>query len=823
MEQPRVESLSRPVTRRDERGAEDFLLRTARALSGARCDNIYDDLVISLTELLDCDIGLVGLYLEIDGVPSIRSLSCYANGQLMPFSTYPLHGTPCETVVGQEFRIFPRDVAYSFPEINDIDTRISGYAAYPLFDSQHRTLGILVVMKYGEIERVERVESLLRIYAERAALEVERGAAVAALHASEEQYRAIFTASVDGLVLFRPDGEVVDVNPAIERLYLYGRDELLGHNIHEYLAQAHLAESRRFVDDVLEHGSAHAEHRACRKDGSVFHAHSSGIRMDYRGAPHILGIVRDISEARARALALRASEDRLRATVRASLDCIIALDEAGRILDFNPAAEQCFGYRGAEVLGREFSALAFPPRARGAVDDEIARLAAGHESLAGARRMECTAQRADGDEFPVELVLAMTGDERRRIFVAYLRDITDRRAAADQRLLLEGQLRQAQKMEAIGQLTGGIAHDFNNILTSVMGYVHLAAERVQELDDERLHRYLARAQRSGERARDLIAQMLTFSRGQQGEPRRLRLQSVIEEGMALLDSTMPASIRIERRFARDLPAVVIDPLHVEQILVNLCINARDAMQGSGALSVELHATPSAPQLCASCRQLAQGNFVELVVGDSGAGIEAALIDRIFEPFFSTKDVGKGSGMGLATVHGIVHEYGGHIVVESVLGFGTRFRILLPGDTSLPEHALAARGSAAVHARRPLAGKVLIVDDNFVVGEFLEELLTNWGLTVSAFGNGLGAFHEFARDPQAWQLVIVDQTMPHMTGTALAERLLKLRPDLPVVLYTGYSEGLSEAALKASGIRALVRKPLEVGAFRALLEDILPGA
>jgi len=804
----------------DEHGAEDFLLRTARALSSARCESMYDDLTIAVTELLDCDIGLLGLYLEVDGVPSIRTLSCYANGRLQAFGTYALHGTPCETVVGQEFRIFPRDVAFSFPDIDDLDKRISGYAAYPLFDRAHRTLGILVVMKYSEIRAAGRVESLLRLFAERAAVEIERQAVAAALRASEEQYRAIFNASVDGLALFRPDGVVVDVNPAIERLYLYHRDELLGHNIYEYLAQAHLPESVAFVAEVMRQGFAHSEHRARRKDGTLFHAHSSGIRMDYRGAPHILGIIRDVSESRRRAHALKVSEDRLRATVQASLDCIISLDEQGLVLDFNPAAEVCFGYRREQVLGGAFSELAFPPQCRAQIKGELDRYLASGQGPHPAQRIEILAMRADSREFPAELVLAMAGSERSRIFVAYLRDITDRLVAEEQRLLLEGQLRQAQKMEAIGQLTGGIAHDFNNILTSVMGYVHLAAERVSELDDERLHRYLARAQRSGERARDLIAQMLTFSRGQQGEPRRLRLQPVIEEGMALLDSTMPASIRIERRFARELPAVVIDPLHVEQILVNLCINARDAMGGSGELSIELRHARQHNLVCASCRQAASGEFVELVVGDSGTGIHAELVDRIFEPFFSTKDVSKGSGMGLATVHGIVHEYGGHIVVESVVGRGTRFRILLPADNSGLAHAALMDAGVVLNPAGALSGRVLIVDDNFVVGEFLEELLTSWGLEVTSFGNGLGAYHEFVRDPQIWDLVIVDQTMPQMTGTTLASQLLELRPTLPVVLYTGYGDGLSETSLRQLGIRALVRKPLEVHAFRGLLEDIL---
>jgi nitrogen-specific signal transduction histidine kinase len=402
-----------------------------------------------------------------------------------------------------------------------------------------------------------------------------------------------------------------------------------------------------------------------------------------------------------------------------------------------------------------------------------------------------------------------------------LRDLTEHRAADEQRQVLEGQLRQAQKMEAIGHLTGGIAHDFNNILTSVLGYVQLGAERVREWNDDKLTRYLSRAQRSGERARDLIQQMLTFSRGQQGEPRVLALDSVVDEGLHLLESTLPASIRIERHFARDLPPVMADPLHIEQILVNLCINARDAMASSGVLTVELARTQGRCHHCASCHQrCVDGEFVELVVGDTGPGIDVQLQNRIFEPFFSTKEVGKGSGMGLATVHGIVHEYGGHIVVDSEPGRGTRFRILLPIETAATTVPGARTSTNAPARSDELQGRVLLVDDNFSVGEFLEELLTGWGLEVSNFCDSDKARSLFLAAPQAFDLVILDQTMPQVTGMALAEEFMRVRPDLPVVLYTGYSEAVNEQTAKAAGIRALVRKPLDVAAFRKILSTIL---
>ncbi|MBX9608734.1 MAG: PAS domain S-box protein [Gammaproteobacteria bacterium] len=795
----------------------DFLLRTARPLSRVRGERMFDDLTLSVTELLDCDIGLLGLYTHVDGVPSIRTLSCFAGGRRLPEETYALAGTPCETVVGQEFRIFPRDVGFAFPDVTEKNRHISGYAAYPLFDRARAPLGILVVMRYSPIEDAGRAEFLLRVFAERAAAEIERANVADALRNSEEQYRAIFTASVDGLVLIRPDGHVVDVNPALERLYGYTRRELLGNSAYDYLVPEQRELALAFVREVVGAGYAQVLSRARNKAGRMFYVDLRAIRMDYQGAPHVLAILRDVTAARQREQALVLSENRLRATVQSALDCIVSTDERGSILDFNPTAEACFGHRRETVLGRDLLSLIVPEHGRAALTSALEHHLADD---AGARR-ELVAMRADGSEFPAEFATAVAQGARGRILVHFIRDLTERRAAEEERRQLENQLRQAQKMEALGQLTGGVAHDFNNILTSVLGYVQLAAERLEGSGDDKLLRYLSRAQRSGERARDLIQQMLTFSRGQRGERRLLQLGAVVDEGLYLLESTLPATVRIERRFARGLPAVLADPVHLDQVLVNLCINARDAMGGNGTLSIELGTYAGNEFVCASCHLAAQGEFVELAVCDDGPGIEPALRERIFEPFFSTKDVGKGSGMGLATVHGIVHEYGGHLLLDAAPGGGARFRVLLPAAVGgAPQVGEGAH--AAPPERGQLAGRVLVVDDNFTVGEFLEELLESWGLAVTTIGDGQRARARLAADPSAFDLVILDQTMPGCTGMELAREFLAARPDLPIVLYTGYSETLSEQVVRRAGIRALVAKPLDLPRFRGLLREILAG-
>jgi signal transduction histidine kinase/ActR/RegA family two-component response regulator len=403
----------------------------------------------------------------------------------------------------------------------------------------------------------------------------------------------------------------------------------------------------------------------------------------------------------------------------------------------------------------------------------------------------------------------------------------ERRHANAARGRLEAQLRQTQKMEAIGHLTGGIAHDFNNILTAIMGNIVMAQEWQERHGDERLRRYLEHAQNSVQRARDLIQQMLTFSRGQHGEPRPLALDSVVGESLGLLKSTLPSSLEFTIECDQELPEVMADPVHIEQVLMNLCINARDAMQGSGGLGITLRPVDITPGgVCASCRKPLRGRYVELAVSDSGPGISPEVADRMFEPFFSTKGVGKGSGMGLSTVHGIVHEGDGHILLDTEPGTGSTFRILLPplarASESAPDQARSeATGDAG--DRAPLHGKVLLVDDDPDVREFMADRLSSWGLEVSVCDNAVEALDYFMDTGPPFDLLVLDQTMPKMTGTEFAALVLERFPDLPVILYTGYSDDLTEAHAQAIGIRALARKPLDDAGLYRLLEANLPGS
>jgi signal transduction histidine kinase len=390
------------------------------------------------------------------------------------------------------------------------------------------------------------------------------------------------------------------------------------------------------------------------------------------------------------------------------------------------------------------------------------------------------------------------------------RDITGRKQADTERAQLEAQLRQAQRMEAIGHLTGGIAHDFNNLLASIMGYIVLATERETTTRDAKLTGYLEQALSSSRRARDLIQQMMTFSRGQRGAPRAISLPDALGESLKLLRSSLPSSLEI-RTSIETAPAVMLDPVQLDQVLLNLSINARDAMNAAGRVTIAVRSQTLQAAVCASCRKRFAGDYVELSVADSGPGIPPAVLERMFEPFFTTKEVGRGAGMGLATVHGIVHEHGGHVVVETAPGTGTRFRLLWPiaaGEVS-PVHPQPK----AKIVKSALHGRVLVVDDESAVGGFMRELLESWGLHAVNVTSPALAKDAFAD----YDLVITDQTMPGTTGFELARELIARRPGLPVILYTGHGDRITQRDVEAAGIRALLHKPVEPDVLYGLLK------
>jgi PAS domain S-box-containing protein len=643
----------------------------------------------------------------------------------------------------------------------------------------------------------------------------ERAAAETALRASEEQYRAIFNATADALILWNSQFHRVDVNPAFERIYGWSRDEVIGRGFeHVPYTDEDARPRRELVRRALAGEPCRAELQAIRKDGTRIATEVHAIPFTHRGEPHVLAIARDITERKAAEARLSASEEQYRAIFNASADALMLWDSSLKRVDVNPAHQTVFGYAREEVVGRGFEGLDWPP--------EMAqqRLARVQRALAGeASRVELAAIRKGGEQIVTELRTIPFQHRGEPHVLQIARDVTGQRAAEAERSALEAQLRQAQKMEAIGQLTGGIAHDFNNILTSVIGYIVLAQERAERQGDATLVRQLGSAQTAAQRARELIAQMLAFARRQRGDRRVIALAPVLRQALQLLRSTMPASITLDDAGlgeGPELPPVQADAVQIEQVLFNLCINARDAMQRSGRIAVRLGTARRAAMRCTSCgATVAEGRWLELEVTDNGSGIAPEVLPRMFEPFFSTKEVGRGSGMGLAMVHGIVHDHGGHVVVDSVPGRGSAFRVLLPSASGAAD--VAAPLDKAPDAEAPLRGRVMLVEDEPMVAAFMRELLEGWGLEVVAPADARAAARWFDDPDNEVELLLTDLTMPQMTGIELSHHVGVLRPDLPVLLYSGDAEGLDDDALRRAGVRARLDKPVDPPRLKSLLQ------
>jgi PAS domain S-box-containing protein len=633
-----------------------------------------------------------------------------------------------------------------------------------------------------------------------------RKSAEEVLRASEEQYRAIFNAAADALVLRDADFRIVDVNPAYEAMSGYARDEVVGLNrvvanppqIEQQMRELHQRAIRGepFSIDTVRVG----------KGGASRDVELRGVPIQYRGRPHVLYIGRDISERKRADERLRASEEQYRAIFNAATDALVLRDADRRVVDVNLAFLEMSGFSREEVISGRRWFFAKPEQSA------IARRMFDRVIAGESVDFEVQGLRKDGTPLDVEMRGIPMLYRGRPHALGMARDISGRKRAEAERARLEAHLRQAQRMEAIGHLTGGIAHDFNNLLASIMGYIVLAAEREIVAGDAKLAAHLEQALASSRRARDLIQQMLTFSRGQRGAARALDMPDAVADSLKLLRSSLPSTIEIRTELTQT-PPVMLDPVQLDQVLLNLAINARDALNGPGRISVELRKAATRA-VCASCRKEFAGEHVELALADDGPGIAPAVLERMFEPFFSTKEVGRGAGMGLATVHGIVHEHGGHIAVETAPGKGTRFRLfwpVLPGDAQVAQKAPEVK-----IAKTRLTGRVLVVDDESSVGEFMRELLESWGLQASTAASPALAREAFAD----YDLVITDQTMPGTTGFELARELIARRPGLPVILYTGHSDRITPRDVEAAGIRALLHKPVEPDQLYGLLKTHL---
>ncbi|MBI5381026.1 MAG: PAS domain S-box protein [Opitutae bacterium] len=629
------------------------------------------------------------------------------------------------------------------------------------------------------------------------------------LIASERQFTTIFNNSpVAIIVTSLEDGTIFDVNPAALALFGYTRAEALGHRTIDFGAYTDLSERRRLIRQALAGGlGSTIECRVRTKAGNFLSVLIAFSLIEYNGETRLLAMMQDISARQIAETTLRDSEERFRLLVENSNDLVCEVDVQGTYLYVSPNHERITGYTVSEKIGHSVFESIHPddmPSVMHQFRTRDAKFRYRHRHKNGSWLWFESSGRA---------YRTSSGQERG---VIVTRDVSDTVRAEEARHYLESQLRQAQKMEAIGTLAGGIAHDFNNILTGIVGNVQLA-----ELDLPNSHPSrvcLTDALAACARAKDLVAQILTFSRRREQQRGVARLGLIAKEALRLLRASLPATIEIRIEIGDHGPPILCDPSQIHQVIMNLGTNAAHAMRThGGVLTVTLTTVTVDAALLARYPKLPPGNAVCLSMRDTGCGMDKATLERIFEPFFTTKGPGEGTGLGLAVVHGIVVNHDGGIGVESTVGQGTTFHLYFPVVETAAEESSAQQSSFP----RGRGERIILVDDESAIAQIGQRMLSKLGYQAKVFTSSVEALEYIRQDPSRVDLVLTDLTMPEMTGVEFAHQVHLVRSTLPIILTSGFLRPGGADAARELGVRCFMEKPFTLGRLAEAIQQVLP--
>ncbi|MGX1318527.1 PAS domain S-box-containing protein [Bradyrhizobium sp. USDA 377] len=593
-----------------------------------------------------------------------------------------------------------------------------------------------------------------------------------ALRQQLEERRQLFDASQDLIMIMDSRGHVVQISPSCEAILGYRPDEMIGCSGADFIHPAHLERSRQEMRALRrgEHPKL-ADTRCLHKDGREVWLSWLGNWSEK--AKRFFFVGRDMTEARHAEESLRESEQLARNIVETALDAFVQTDERGIILNWSSRAEELFGWRRDEALGRSSIDLIVAPGERERVREGLARFLDSRDGQTLNRRRELMCCRRDGKEFKAEL--SVTALKRREgiLFNVFYRDLTDKIAS-------EERIRHAEKMEAVGQLTGGVAHDFNNILTVITGTIEILGDAVAK--EPELGAITRMIDEAAGRGAELTQHLLAFARKQPLQPREIDINSLIIDTAKLLRPTLGEQIQIESVFEDESCVAIVDPNQLTTAILNLALNARDAMPGGGKLIVET-GTAYLDEVYASVNDIRPGHYVLIAVSDTGTGIPSSMLARVFDPFFTSKGPGKGTGLGLSMVYGFIKQSAGHIKIYSEEGHGTTIKMYLP-----PGKTATAVGDGVTPATIEGGHEtILVVEDDRLVRDYVLAQLHALGYVTLQAANAAEALAIVAAG-KPFDLLFTDVIMPgKMNGRQLADELMKTRPDLKVVYTSGYTE------------------------------------
>lgn len=655
----------------------------------------------------------------------------------------------------------------------------------------------------GDIKQIAIVLGLLLFIVALYLAVVEFGVAKTRLRTERNFFDRVMQGTSTLICVVKSDGTIAYINQAVLETLDQKAEDLIGKDWWDSFSAIPLSDPQRTLDlfatqDVHDHVLTLQNREKVKRHISW----SSNNRYDVDGK--LIESFRfgaDITQRKA----FEEDRDRLATAIEQSFELVAITNAYGLIQYVNTTFLNVTGYNREEILGKPLHELRKDQYTPELYETMRETLLSGEVWHA---RIHHTAPENRELELNVTASPINGTNGKLKGFVVTYRDVTHE-------VELEAQLRQAQKMQAIGTLAGGVAHDFNNILSPIIGYTEMAMHEVER--EGVTYKYLVNIMDAGMRAKNLVRQILTFSSQADQELKPIRLAPILREAMKLVRGSMPGSIEIHEQLNANCPPVLADPTKMHQVMINLCTNAFHAMEENGGeLTVSLKLERVSSTQAESKHGLKPGDYCCLTVADTGTGIEEHLQDRIFEPYFTTKTDGRGFGLGLATVHGIVQAHGGIILVDSIIGVGTTVRLYLP----VIKDAIPAESAIEENIFEGNGEKILLVDDEFPVLQVTKRILNRLAYEVIACSSPLEALDIFKKAPNEFDLVLTDLSMPKMNGIHLAVAIHEVRMDIPVLLVTGFnSQEVQEEAIKA-GIAAIAAKPLTPQELGALIHNSL---
>jgi PAS domain S-box-containing protein len=642
------------------------------------------------------------------------------------------------------------------------------------------------------------------------------------LRESKELLRATIESTADGILVVNEKGQVICTNERFVQLWRIP-EELIKKREDKKLLDFvldQLKEPKAFLSKVQAlYKTSDADFDVLDfKDGRVFERFSSPLIRHGQIEGRVWSF-RDITDRKRAEEALRESEERFKFLAEKMADIVWTVNLDFQTTYVSPSIEKILGFTPEERKRQTLEEMITPgslKRVQMMFLEELRRDESSNADPDRSVTIEIEYYRKDGSTVWMENSVKAMRDNSGVIDGMYgvSRDITERKIAEEEKTKLQSQLQHVQKMESIGTLAGGIAHDFNNMLGIIVGNTELAMDDVPEWNPARHN--LEEIGIASMRARDVVKQILAFSRQSPQEMKPVSISPIIKESLKLLRSSIPTTIKIHQNISSESDTIRADPTQINQILINLCTNAAHAMgEKGGVLEVSLKNIELDECSTIHYHDLSPGKYVRLTVSDTGHGIEPKILERIFDPYFTTKKVGEGSGMGLSVVHGIVKSHGGYFLVDSELGKGTTFQVFFPYIESKLEPEIEITVEIPRGKER-----ILFVDDEKAMVDAIQPMIERLGYKVTSRTSSIEALKAFRANPDRFDLVITDFTMPNMTGMELAKELLKLRSDILIILCTGYSEHINEAKAKGSGIRAFLTKPVVLGEIAKTIRKVL---